>query len=337
MSRPLILALSLICALSSHALELVGRELFLPIAGRTPGAAGTVWETDLFITNLSPEYAKLAVRVEFHTGGAKESFNIDVLSNQTVVLEDFVRARFGRDQGVGTIRITAEPSNAQLTAHALVHNTSGAEPLGQTIPALPIASLRGTSVITGLLVTDGHRSNVGVANPHDHEVEVLVELGRTDRTLTLAPYAFVQLDASPAAPLNYPVRVFASHPVYAYGSVIRDGNGDPQFVLPVETRTSDRFIVPPACASPAPLRFATAPSPGYIVVFHEGLDVEAVTTELAARLKFEPLSVFAATGIGFYAELSPAQLAALQCEPVVKYIEQNSFGVGPGVRTGGGR
>jgi hypothetical protein len=339
-ARAAALALLLTLTTSVHALDLAGRDLFIPVAGRTPGAAGTFWQTDLVITSLSPEYGTLRVRVDFDAAdGNRESFDVDVPSGGSTVIEDFVRTKLGRDAALGTIRITAASPDAQLTAQAVVHNTGGDEPLGQTVQALPLAALHAQSLIGGLLVENGHRSNVGVANPHDEPVQVRFSPphGLQPVTVTVAPHGFVQMDARAAAMSleggSRAVLVSATRPVYAYGSVIRGGDGDPQFVLPVETRASSTFAVAPACTSPAPLHYAIAPAPGYIVVFHPGQNVEAVTAELAARHGFTPISVFAAIGLGFYAELTPAQLAALRCEPVIDYIEQNAWTSAAGAGT----
>lgn len=340
------LALLLAASLSAGAVDLAGRDLFIPIAGRTAGAAGTFWQTDLIITNLSPEYSRLPVRIEFRTGELIETMEVMVGQGASVVLEDFVRTRLDREQALGTLRITAAPLDAQIIAQAIVVNTGGMEPgreLGQTVPGIPITGLTAQSQIGGLLISAGHRSNIGVANPHDERVSVFVSatdgLGFGRKELRLEPHAVIQLDARdvlafPSEEATVTARIDASLPVYAYGSVIRHGAGDPQFVLPVATRKSSVFIVPPSCAGPAPLRFAVGAAPGWIVVFHPGHDVEARTAELAARHGFTPLSVYAAIGLGFYAELTPEQRAALQCEPVVQYIEQNAFLSGPQTTAG---
>lgn len=325
------LALLLVVPLSAHALDLVGREIFIPVTGRTPGAAGTMWETDLVITSHSPEYGRLRVRIDFSTAAADgtRTFEVDVPSGQSVVIEDFARTRFGLQTALGTVRVSAAQPDAQIAAHAVVHNTGGTEPLGQTVQGVPAGALQARSLIGGLLVGGGHRSNVGAANPHGEPVEVSFSAphGLRPVTVTVPAYGFVQMDASTLRGLEsntLSVLVSATPPVYAYGSVIR-GGGDPQFVMPVETRATRTFAVEPACPSPARVSYALAPAPGWIVVFDPGQDVAAVTAQLAARHGFTPLSVYAAIGLGFHAELTPQQIAALQCEPVVDYIEQNAW------------
>lgn len=318
--------LLLTLTVSAHALDLTGRELFIPIAGRTPGGAGTFWQTDLVITSLSPEYDQLRVRVDFYANGAKESFDVEVRSGESAVIEDFVRTKLGRDTALGTIHLTVTPSDAQIKAEAVVHNVGGDELLGQTVNALPLGSLQTRSLIGGLLFSGGHRSNIGVANPHDEPVQVRFTAPhglRPRNTITLAPHAYVQMDAfNEESPT---VLVSADKPVYAYGSVIRGGDGDPQFVLPVEIETTSTFVIAPACSNAAPLNLSEAPAPGWIVVYKDGVESDVETPRLIAKYGFAPRFVYSAALEGFGSELSHQQLAAIRCEPTVQYIEQNHW------------
>ena len=121
------------------------------------------------------------------------------------------------------------------------------------------------------------------------------------------------------------VLVKASHPVYAFGSVIRGGNGDPQFVPPVEVRETSELMVQPACASPARLTFSSSPAPGWIVVLDFGVDATKRVPELAAKYGFTPRFTYIAALKGFAAELTPQQIAAIRCEPDVDFVEQDGW------------
>ena len=323
--------LTLLLALSANALDLAGRDLFIPIAGRTPGAAGTFWQTDLVITNFSTEYWTLKVNVEFTADGTRHAFEVEVPAESSIVLADFVRTKLGREAALGTIRLTATPADAQIGAQAIVHNTGGSVPLGQTVQALPIDSLMTRAVVGGLLVGGGDRANVGIGNPHDEFVDVTFSAahGAFPATMRVAPRAYVQFDAatlrSSSPNDTRSVLVTSTLPVYAYGSVIRGGNGDPQFVAPVATRTTSENALTPACANPKRISFAQNPAPGWIVVYDFSLDAEKVTAELAARYGFKPHYVYTAALKGFAAELTPQQVAAIRCEAAVDYIEQNAW------------
>ncbi|HUR83685.1 MAG TPA: protease inhibitor I9 family protein [Thermoanaerobaculia bacterium] len=318
--------LTLLASLSANALEVASRDLFIPLAGRTPGANGTFWQTDLVITNHSPEYSTLRVHIDFYPGDGHEQFDVDVPAQSSIVVEDFVQTRLGHDAAIGTLRITSATTDAQLGAHAIVHNTGGTEPLGQTVQALPVSSLRERSRVGGLLAGGGHRSNVGVGNPHDDFVDVTLSTPHgNDMKVRLGPHSALQIDAATLGGDSSSVLIQASRPVYAYGSVIRDGNGDPQFVPPVEVRASSELMLQPACANPAPITFAQDPAPGWIVVLDFSVDATKRVPELMAKYGFTPRFTYTAALKGFAAELTPQQIAALRCEPDMDFVEQDAW------------
>jgi hypothetical protein len=81
----------------------------------------------------------------------------------------------------------------------------------------------------------------------------------------------------------------------------------------------------PACTDPAPLVGEYDPrAPGYLVMFHSGIDAAAETERLAIKYGFEPRYVFPVTS-GFSADLDSATLAALRCEPTVSYVAYNAI------------
>ena len=41
---------------AAHAANIAGREVIIPVAGRMPGAFGTMWRTDLVVSNPSDHY-----------------------------------------------------------------------------------------------------------------------------------------------------------------------------------------------------------------------------------------------------------------------------------------
>jgi hypothetical protein len=75
-------------------------------------------------------------------------------------------------------------------------------------------------------------------------------------------------------------------------------------------------------SGPAPLHGRPdAGAPGYIVVFHDGTDADAVADELAAAHGFTPKHVFRHALLGFAAELADDALQAIRRHPSVKYVE----------------
>jgi hypothetical protein len=87
----------------------------------------------------------------------------------------------------------------------------------------------------------------------------------------------------------------------------------------------NRMPVPP-CADSAPLVGTYDPAaPGYIVQFHDSVNAAAETARLAALYGFTTTFVFQSAPKGFAAQLSPATVAVLRCEPAVTAIEYNGI------------
>ena len=80
------------------------------------------------------------------------------------------------------------------------------------------------------------------------------------------------------------------------------------------------------CASPASLKGDRAEGPArYLVVFEyeEGRDTEALVSEMADEIGFEPTRVYTAALQGFAAELAPEALAGVRCASPVDYVERD--------------
>ena len=328
----LVLALLSLLTISpaATALELAGRDLIIPVAGRAPGAHGTFWETDLVISNLSPEYGILKVTVEAWIDGERLSFLVDVPALGTVTIDDFLRTRFGRQNGLGVVRISNGLTDAQLSARARVHTTTD---VGQSVPALPVSELAQESIIPGLTVAAGNRSNLGIANPNDVAANITLELFNADgqrldtRSTQVGAHAVIQQEIGAAfvpglATGEVSIRVTSSQPVYTFGSVIRTVTGDPSFVLGTTTKKSPDFSVTPQCSAPAPLIFPPGiVRPGWIITYKPGTDTSTVTPALMAKYGFTPTFTI---GIFVAANLTPEMIAGLRCEPPVKSISQGS-------------
>ena len=79
-----------------------------------------------------------------------------------------------------------------------------------------------------------------------------------------------------------------------------------------------------SCLQPAPLLGQANPmAPGYIVVYHPGVDPLAETSRLAARYGFTPTHLYTAALLGFSASLTPTSVGGLRCEPSVSYMEHD--------------
>ena len=78
-------------------------------------------------------------------------------------------------------------------------------------------------------------------------------------------------------------------------------------------------------AEPAPLLGTPSPgADGYIVVYRDGTDPDAVTEALAAELGFSPRYVFRSALLGFAAALADDALDAVRRHPAVRYVEHDA-------------
>jgi hypothetical protein len=322
--------LALTIAFPAAAIELSGNDIIIPVAGRTPGAGGTFWESDLVITNLSPEYGQLRVTVETWIAGERLAFDVDIPALGTITIPDFMRTRFGRDVAVGIVRVSNALPDAQLAARARVHTTGD---VGQSVPGLPLSALAKESLIPGLTGTPGNRSNLGIANPNDAAADITLELINSDgqrlavKSTQVAAHSVLQQEIGAAfqphlTTGDVTVRVTSSQNVYTFGSVVRTSTGDPSFVLGTTTRKSPDLAVTPQCPNPAPLIFPPGiVRPGWIITYKAGTDTKTVTPALAAKYGFTPTFTI---GIFVAANLTPEMIAGLRCEPPVQSISQGS-------------
>jgi hypothetical protein len=73
----------------------------------------------------------------------------------------------------------------------------------------------------------------------------------------------------------------------------------------------------------APLHGKASAAGGYIVVYRDGTDPDAVTEALAAEHGFVPTHVFRTALLGFSADLDDEALDAVRRHPAVKYVEHD--------------
>jgi hypothetical protein len=140
-------------------------EWVVPAVAHTSGKDGTFWSSDVTVANLGTD--DVNIDLEYlpekadNSGGGILRSSLRIRSGSTHCFEDVVLDEFGIDDGKGVLRIsssrpivvssrvwTAGP-NAGTTGHGL--RTVVEETLG-----------RDTTVLPGIRVRDGFRTNVGV-------------------------------------------------------------------------------------------------------------------------------------------------------------------------------
>ena len=224
-------------------------EGFIPAGARGPGAAGTFFQTDIRIVNLSSQDA--SVSLTFLPSGsdntAAQPVNVTVPARSSLEVNDLLGSLFELDGGVGAFRIESE---ADLAVASRTYTPSGdaACPgtFGQFIPAMTAEEALDRSVLPGISLSPdpalGFRSNIGAVNPSDAPATASLTL-RTPAgdvlgtgTLALAPFGHLQqstaslFGAQTVQTTGAFIEVEATSPVLAYASVVDNQSGDPVFI-----------------------------------------------------------------------------------------------------------
>lgn len=235
----LLLLASLLTTISTHAANFSGRDLFIPLIGRTAGMNGTQWRSDLILTNRSEHFETTVSLVYDPIAGEPFLQTVQMPPRATYHLTNFVGTHIPLESSFGTLQIHSQNANAPVAAHVRVYNTGhAAGEFGQVVQAMPIASLPKTAWLHGLIGFRGFRTNLGVANPHP--TRTTFSLAWFDKhgephgsagMFEIEPFGvylfndiFDKVGMAPDEGLT--LRILAAAPVYAYASVIRDDTGD---------------------------------------------------------------------------------------------------------------
>jgi hypothetical protein len=335
MHRNLLAVLLLLgSAFPAAAVELTGSDLIIPIVGRAAGLHGTFWKSDVYVTNLTLSNWSLPVRFEFMSGGTVESFEMWLGPQEGYVVHDYVLTKLQRRSGVGLLRISTQSPGARLAARAWVYNTDAdGREVGQNVQGIAAGSMMRDAHLTGLVVTDLARTNVGIANPHD--VDATVWLIKRDRsfdqwkTIVVPARTVVQLGLANEIPFHraeesVTLEVRSRVPVVPYASVVRNSSGDPQFISAAELRP--QVETQPSCVDALVLWERMAQGTRWTVHVRDAANAPGAIAQLAARYGF---SVKEIREDAFAAELTPEQLSAMRCDAAIACIGCGFPGIGP--------
>ena len=330
-----LLLLLILSAVPAAAYDIGGTNLLIPIAGRTPGAHGTQWRTDLVITNL--EDTAVPIHVTFQP--TTSSFVSRTLpANGTLVFDDVILETMMTDGTTGMLRIHSAWGDARFIARAYVYNTGNASgEYGQGITAVDVDALGPEHSLSGLVGTGGRRTNVGIANPwpsetdvililHGTEGEILAQDARTIPALNVLQLndIFGSLGIAPTSGAS--LRIYSSLGVYPYASVVRNDTGDAVFVPGSGLRVSTPEL-PVMCAEPAALIMPyrnEQPQEESVVILDSPDHLDYVINHLAPWHQFMILETYDEIG-AFRARLTPEQIAVLRCESVVQVVRRDGL------------
>lgn len=182
----------LVVLLPLSALSQEADDSFLfPVVVRSPGAAGSMWVTEVCMTN--PWSHSIVLATAFVQGSVTIDHFIDLQPNENLCFEDVVGRLLGESEWIGALYLWAIPElnsgvgNTTFAAIAKVYNDTPAGTLGASVPIARIgAAVEDTGappefgVIPGVhnwgeAGVDGFRTSIGIFNPAVFEQRVLVE------------------------------------------------------------------------------------------------------------------------------------------------------------------
>lgn len=244
---------------SAHLLALRGsailrtaripQRVILPTAANLPGAAGTYWHTDLHLSSRGATPARYLVELLPRTGNPPPPLRGTLQPGASHSHADILSKDF-RVTGAGALRVTVLTGDLDVTGRT--YTRSGTGSFGQGLPPIPehAAARAGVPVtLVGLSRsserTTGYRTNLGLINVGDTEVEILIELwsaqgarigeiwrqvapGRSDQITDVLQYATPSAIEHARAVLSTPT----PHGAFlAFASVIDNRTGDASLVV----------------------------------------------------------------------------------------------------------
>ncbi|HEX2060916.1 MAG TPA: hypothetical protein VHK90_09250 [Thermoanaerobaculia bacterium] len=244
------LVLALFAACQALGFDFSGKEIFIPVVSRVPGANNTQWRTDLTLTNRSEDFPTQVSMIYDPTGpGEAIQRKVDLDPLMTVTLLDVVLSEFGAHESYGTLWLGSSDARAPIAAHARLYNAGNAAgQFGQMVQGLPLEQLPRTVWLHGLIGFLGNRANVGIANPNNTPAHYSItwydkhgESHGSSGMHTVQPWEVVLINdifgyLGLATDEGLTIRLRSDLPIYAYGSIVRNDTGDAYTILGNGTR-----------------------------------------------------------------------------------------------------
>ena len=227
-----------------------GATLYLPVVATVAGQAGTDFHTDARLVNRSGGTAAVELCYWPESASGNQSpascSAQTVAANEQLVLDDMATELFGVTNGKGAVSIT---SDRAIFGSARVYNdqvAAGDGTFGQYVRAVTMddATMMGAVEFLSNEPSDsgmGYRSNIGLFNPTTGPANVTLYgwdadgtlLGSTQRTIGRTAMQQFRVDQLWPALADYGshyVTFSSSVPIFVYGSVVDNVNGDAIYV-----------------------------------------------------------------------------------------------------------
>jgi hypothetical protein len=224
--------------------------LYFPVVATVAGQAGTDFHTDARLVNRSGDTAtvELAYWPESSSGNSSPAATATetIGANEQLVLDDVATELFGVTNGKGAVSIT---SDRAIFGSARVYNdqiAAGQGTFGQYVRAVTMDDATTSGAVEFLSNEPsgsgtGYRSNIGLFNPNTTAAAVTLYgwdadgtlLGSTQRTIGRTAMQQFRIDQLWPALADYGdhyVTFSSNMPIFVYGSVVDNVNGDAVYV-----------------------------------------------------------------------------------------------------------
>ncbi|HEX2833360.1 MAG TPA: hypothetical protein VHW00_10115 [Thermoanaerobaculia bacterium] len=228
------------------------KNLYIPVAGSSPGANGTRFRTDVRIFNPS---STTAIGISIHflpqnmDGSNIPGRVVTIEPRQVAVLNDIV-ANFLQwpVPAIGAIRLDSDTDKSyEFSAESRTYtdspNPNAPGTYGQFIPALdPEVDAIKTGIVTHVISTAAFRTNAGVMNANRESVGVRVVVMKTDGTvaaesaqfsvpaMSMTLQSLAQLTGLNSELTDGYLVIESTHPVFPFASIIDNQSNDSIFV-----------------------------------------------------------------------------------------------------------
>jgi hypothetical protein len=143
-------------------------EVFIPVAFRGTGANGSLWRTEISVSNITynPLLAPVQTTITLHRENAEPvSISMPLSQMEVLSIPDALWDWFSVENGGGIVRVTWDNPEARITARARIYNVTSQGQYGQGVSGVRPETLVSDVFLTGLSGVNGNRTNVGVSNP----------------------------------------------------------------------------------------------------------------------------------------------------------------------------
>jgi hypothetical protein len=224
-----------------------GTTTYFPVSGNVPGSNGTQFVTDMRIVNLTSETAQVTIEMIASSldgaSGPIVSKTTSVPAGSQLTLDDVTGAFLGVPGELGALRVV---SSTDIRVDIRVINDQRAVAAGTagfSIEGLGFDGAEKDGVLPFLSQATDFRTNIGHFNPNASPIQVTFTAYGSDGTMlgtvTADVPAYRQLQLAAAALIpelagqsieNFYVTYSSTAPVFVYGAVVDNVNGDSVYV-----------------------------------------------------------------------------------------------------------